>query len=367
MSNQARCEKVLAKLEADCLLVSNPENRRYLSGFTGSTGLFLLSPTRRALVADGRYWAQIEQECPDLELIKFRNEEFSSLFACAAHHLAGDSGRLAYESRHLTVADSESLSKELPSGWTLTACPALVEEVRQVKDAAELEVMRRAAQIADRALRNALEHLQAGVRERDFCLELEFQMQKLGARKPAFDSIVASGINGAFPHAGVTERVIESKELLTLDFGCYFQGYNSDITRTVWVGHLGPEEARIYTAVREAQAQAVAAARPGISCKELDAVARQSLAAQGLAEYFTHGLGHGIGLCVHELPGVRSVSEVVLQEGMVITIEPGVYIPGHTGCRVEDSVVITASGCDKLTRSPYQEIGQTHPLEALGG
>ena len=366
MSIQVRCEKVLAQLEVDCLLVSNPENRRYLTGFTGSTGLFLLSPNRQALVTDGRYWAQIAEQCPDLELIKFRNEEFSSLLACAAHHLKGEGGKLGVESRHLVMADQEALAKDLPSGWSLQACESLVEKVRQVKDAGELEVMRRAAQIGDRALRNALEHLKAGVKERDFCIELEYQMQKLGARKPAFDSIVASGPNGAFPHAGVTERVIESHELVTLDFGCFFQGYNSDITRTVWVGSLGPEEARIYSAVREAQAAAVEAARPGIRCRELDAVARNCLAQQGLAEYFSHGLGHGIGLCVHELPGVRSVSEVVLEEGMVVTIEPGVYIPGHTGCRVEDSVVITSTGCERLTRSAYQEIGQTHPLEALG-
>ncbi len=369
MRTKERRQKLLAQLESkgiNALLVATPENRRYLSGFSGSAGYLLLGPQHNQIVADGRYWAQVGNQCPDLELVKFRQEEFKSLIACAAAQIDGDSGVLGVEGRNLVVTDFQALQRALPEGWSVQSVEDCVENIRQCKDSDELELMRKAAQVADRAFRKALECLKAGIRESDFCLELEYQMQKLGARKPAFDSIVASGPNGAFPHAGVTDRVIQQHELITVDFGAYRDGYNSDITRTIWLGQLNERNRFIYQSVRDAQQRAVDAVKPGKTCKEIDAVARQSLLDVGLGEFFTHGLGHGIGLAVHELPGVRSVSEVVLEPGMVITIEPGVYIPGETGCRVEDSVLVTADGCEKITRSDYQEIGQTHPLEAVG-
>ncbi|MBX3171985.1 MAG: aminopeptidase P family protein [Candidatus Eremiobacteraeota bacterium] len=368
MTRQRR-QKLLQQLESqgvNALLVATSENRRYLSGFSGSAGYLLLGPEYNLIVADGRYWTQCADQCPDLELVKFRLEEFKSLIECAAAQVQGDSGVLGVEGKHMVVADFQALQRALPEGWSVQSVEDSVENIRQCKDEAELELMRKAAQVADRAFLKALESLKAGIKERDFCLELEYQMQKLGARKPAFDSIVASGPNGAFPHAGVTDRVIQQHELITVDFGAYRDGYNSDITRTIWLGQLNERNRFLYQSVRDAQQRAVDAVKPGKTCKEIDAVARQSLTDVGLGEYFSHGLGHGIGLAVHELPGVRSTSEVVLEPGMVITIEPGVYIPGETGCRVEDSVLVTADGCEKLTRSNYQEIGQTHPLEALG-
>lgn len=368
MTKQRR-EKLLAQLESkgvNALLVATPENRRYLSGFSGSAGYLLLGADHNLVVADGRYWAQCANQCPDLDLVKFRLEEFKSLIECAAAQVKGDSGVLGFEGKHMVVADYQALQRALPAGWSVQPVEDSVENIRQCKDEAELELMRKAAQVADRAFLKALECLKAGIKERDFCLELEYQMQKLGARKPAFDSIVASGPNGAFPHAGVTDRIIEQHELITVDFGAYREGYNSDITRTIWLGRLNERNRFIYQSVRDAQQRAVDAVKPGKTCKEIDAVARQSLIDAGLGEYFSHGLGHGIGLAVHELPGVRSTSEVVLEPGMVITIEPGVYVPGETGCRVEDSVLVTSDGCEKITRAGYQEIGQSHPLEAVG-
>ena len=369
MQSKQRREKLLAQMETlglDAMLISTPENRRYLSHFSGSAGFLVVRPQGTALIADGRYWAQAAEECPDVELVKFRQEEHSSLIQCSARYLQGSSGTLGVESRQLVVGDFQALQKELPDTWSVSPVENTVEKIRQVKDAQELVLLRKAAQTSDRAFRNALETLKSGMTEREFCLELEFQMQKLGARKPSFDSIVASGPNGAFPHAGVTDRVIQQHELITIDFGAYRDGYNSDITRTIWMGQLNERNRFIYTSVREAQRLAVEAVKPGKTCKEIDAVARQSLIGVGLGEYFSHGLGHGIGLAVHELPGVRSVSETVLEVGMVITIEPGVYIPGETGCRIEDSVVVTESGCERLTRSSYQELDQLHPLEAVG-
>ena len=369
MQTKQRREKLLAQLEhkgVNALLVATPENRRYLSGFSGSAGYLLLGTEYNQIIADGRYWAQCAEQCADLDLIKFRQEEFKGLVECAAAQIKGPGGILGVEGKQMVVADFQALQRALPEGWSLQPVEDAVETIRQCKDSEELELMRKAAQTADGAFRKALESLKAGMRERDFCLELEFQMQKLGARKPAFDSIVASGPNGAFPHAGVTDRVIKQHELITVDFGCYRDGYNSDITRTVWLGTLNERNRFIYQSVRDAQQRAVEAVRPGKTCKQIDAVARQSLIEAGLGDYFTHGLGHGIGLAVHEMPGVRSTSEIVLEPGMVITIEPGVYIPGETGCRVEDSVLVTADGCEKITRFGYQEVDQTHPLEAVG-
>lgn len=369
MKTKERRQKLLAQLESkgvNALLVATPENRRYLSGFSGSAGYLLLGPEHNQIVADGRYWAQCAEQCADLELVKFRQEDFKSLIDCAAAQISGDSGILGVEGRNLVVADFQALQRALPEGWSVQSVESCVEDIRQCKDSEELELMRKAAQIGDQAFRKALECLKEGIRERDFCLELEYQMQKLGARKPAFDSIVASGPNGAFPHAGVTDRLVQKHELITVDFGAYRDGYNSDITRTIWVGQLNERNRFIYQSVRDAQQRAVDAVKPGKTCKEIDAVARQSLLDVGLGEYFTHGLGHGIGLAVHELPGVRSTSDIVLEPGMVITIEPGVYIPGETGCRVEDSVLVTADGCEKITRSAYQEVDQSHPLETVG-
>lgn len=365
-----RRQRLRAKMKdqgLSAMIITSQENRFYLSGFSGSAGHLIVTPDTTVLITDGRYWAQVEDQCQQVELVRFRAEEHGSLIQASAAWLANTQGRVAVESRHLVVGDWQTLCHEL-EGKDIKpeAADNLIEQIRQCKDGQEIERLRRAAQIADRALRNALESLREGITEREFCLELEYQMQKLGARKPAFDSIVASGPNGAFPHAGVTDRVIAQRELITLDFGAYHDSYNSDMTRTVWMGNLNERNAFIYQSVRDAQRKAVDAVRPGIRCRELDAIAREHLHKCGLGEYFSHSLGHGIGLAVHELPGLRSTTETMLEPGMLITIEPGVYIPGETGCRIEDTVLVTETGGEKITRSPYQELGQIHPLETVG-
>jgi len=365
-----RRQRLRAKMKdqgLSAMIITSQENRFYLSGFSGSAGHLIVTPDTTVLITDGRYWAQVQDQCQQVELVRFRAEEHGSLIQASAAWLANTQGRVAVESRHLVVGDWQTLCHEL-EGKDIKpeAADNLIEQIRQCKDGQEIERLRRAAQIADRALRNALESLREGITEREFCLELEYQMQKLGARKPAFDSIVASGPNGAFPHAGVTDRVIAQRELITLDFGAYHDSYNSDMTRTVWMGNLNERNAFIYQSVRDAQRKAVDAVRPGIRCRELDAIAREHLHECGLGEYFSHSLGHGIGLAVHELPGLRSTTETMLEPGMLITIEPGVYIPGETGCRIEDTVLVTETGGEKITRSPYQELGQIHPLETVG-
>lgn len=372
-TRRSRIAERLAALELDALLITAPENRRYLTGFTGSAGWLFLSPDRAALVTDGRYWAQVGTQCPDLELVRFRSKEDVRLSRRLAAWLSeiGWRGRLGFEARDLTVAAfqeaREDLEGEGKPAVAMAAASALVEELRQVKAPDEVEAIRRAARVADLAFQAALPFFQEGVTEADFCAELEYRLQKCGARKPSFDTIVASGPNGAYPHAGVTDRRIQPGELVTVDFGALVEGYCSDITRTIWLGEPDERSRELLGIVRGAHRAAMDAVRPGLTGGDVDRVARDFIAKAGYAEAFSHGLGHGVGLAVHEGPGVRAESQAVLEAGMAITIEPGVYVPGVGGCRVEDLVVVTAEGAESLSRAPYQEPGHRHPLEAFEG
>ena len=365
-----RLQEQLRLKELSALLVQSGENRRYLSGFTGSTGWLLVTPQQAALVADGRYWTQAEEQCPGVELARFIYEEHTWLGKRALLWLQdrGIKGRIGFESPIMNVSEFHKLTSEAQElGLELELIDAdnLSDDLRQCKDGGELETLAKAALAADRAFRVALESFKAGIKERDFCIELEYQMARHGARKPSFDSIVAGGPNGAFPHAGVTDRVIGAGELVTVDFGAIVDGYCSDITRTIWVGELPELEQRVYATVRAAHKAALEAIEVGKMARDIDKVARDLIEEAGFGEAFKHGLGHGVGLAVHEMPSVRAISTAVLQAGMVITVEPGIYLPGQTGCRVEDTIVVTEGGADFLTHSPYQELGSYHPLESL--
>jgi Xaa-Pro aminopeptidase len=362
--------EILEQENLDALLVSSDENRFYLSGFTGSAGYFLITRTASQLVADGRYWNQVEEQCPDLGLVRFKLETHGNIGRAALTwlHQLGGIERVGIEGRNLTVSDYGILQKESQTLWNrdvLVVADGLPERLRECKDAEELARLQKAADTADEALREALKSFRKGVRENEFCAELEFQLQKHGARKPSFDSIVASGPNGARPHATISDRVIGEGELITLDFGSYCNSYCSDMTRTIWLGDLPELEQTVYRTVRAAHAAAIAAVRPGVLTRELDAVARNLITEAGFGEAFSHSLGHGVGLQVHEMPYLRSTTETVLEPGMVITIEPGIYLAGKTGCRVEDTVVVTADGGYSLNHTPYQELGQQHPLDAF--
>ncbi|MBI3924896.1 MAG: aminopeptidase P family protein [Armatimonadetes bacterium] len=362
-----RMEKIRQRLESselEGLIVVGAENRRYLSGFTGSNGWLLITGELQLLVTDGRYWSQVEDQSPDWQIVRFKAQDHGRLSRILAQRFQelGGSGRLGFEMDHISFAQHEQMEEDF-AGIGLVPTSDLVEALRQVKDADELERMRRAAAVADRAFLKMLEHFREGVRESELCAELEYLLQKEGARKPAFDTIVASGPNGAYPHAGVTDRRIGRGELTTLDFGALVDGYASDITRTVWLGELPEPALTVHRVVRDAQRAALDAVRPGISAAELDGVARKIIEDAGYGEAFSHSLGHGIGLAVHEPPTLRSTTETVLEPGMVITIEPGIYLPGETGCRIEDTVLVTDSGFDSITRAPKQEPGQPHPLD----
>jgi len=352
----SRLEKVraaMAEAQLDALLVGRPENRAYLSGFTGSAGLLLITQQDAYLITDFRYVEQASVEAPAFKVCRSDTTP-----AELVGKLCQDAGvrRLGFEGDFVTVDDFQTYRKALPDQELLSAT-GLVEKLRMIKDAEEQALMRRAAAITDEAFRHILGFIRPGVTERDVAMELEFTIRRLGAQGLAFETIVASGPRSSLPHGQPTDRVIEEGDLVTLDFGARYQDYCSDMTRTVMVGEPSAKQREIYEIVLEAQQRGVAACRPGITGKELDEVCRSYIREKGYGGHFGHGTGHGVGRFIHEGPRVSTRGEQdVLQPGMVVTIEPGIYLPGWGGVRIEDMVLVTETGCEVLSRSPKELI-----------
>ncbi len=338
-------QSLLDELELDAFFVSNPYNVRYLSGFVeGKDAKIVITRTGATLITDGRYRVEAEQQ-PLPHRILLRHSEMNQLLAEFFQ------GRVGLEAEHLSIATLESFQRDFPQ-VTFVPTRRVFERLRQKKTPVEIEHIRQAAALADRGFAYILSFLKPGVREIDIALELEFFLRKHGSEGMAFSPTVASGERSAMPHGGASPRVIQAGELVTLDFGCVVGGYCSDMTRTVAVGRVSPELRAMYQAVLEAQTLALEAVAPGRQGQELDALARNHLARRGYGEYFTHGLGHGVGLFIHEGPSLGQGSEEVLEAGQVVTIEPGVYIPHQAGCRIEDLVRVTPEGHEVLSHSP---------------
>ena len=329
------------------LLCMNPASWYYLTGFTGEAGALLVSVQGSFLVTDGRFTAQAKEEASGLRIVK----QEGSLMATVGSLLQGRSrARVASDATQLTVAQHRGLRKAAGARVRWIRADGLGESGRQRKDAQELALMRKAAVLASEVLSAALKLLKPGVREIEVAAEVEYQMRRRGASGPAFETIVAFGARSAHPHARPTEKRLRKNELVVLDLGAILAHYCSDITRTVFVGRAPARIRRWYHAVREAQAAAVATAQPGTTCGDVDAAARGVLRRYGLDQYFVHSTGHGLGLEVHEDPRVARGQKHVLVPGNVITIEPGVYVPGVGGIRIEDDVAVNARGNEVLTR-----------------
>jgi len=345
----------LRERELDALLVLTPVNLRYLTGFSGSHGLALLSaeaagsrvgPDR--FFTDFRYATQSAEELPEL----FEREIVAGdLLEAAARSLGAGPGRLGFDPDSLTVAAHTHLEELLGAAWELVPHPRAVERLRAVKDAGELVRIGAATELADAALTGLLEDGIVGRTEREAAIELELRMRRLGAEAPSFPSIVASGPHGALPHAQPREVEIAGDVLVTIDWGALLDGYCSDCTRTYATGERISTQAReIYELVLSAQEQGLAAVRAGPTGRELDGVARAVIAAAGHGDDFGHGLGHGVGMEIHEGPRLsRTAGEEPLLAGNVVTIEPGVYLPGRLGVRIEDLAVVTEGGHEVLT------------------
>ncbi|WP_295818674.1 Xaa-Pro peptidase family protein [uncultured Deinococcus sp.] len=333
----------------DALWISDPANVRAISGFSsGKDGKVLVTAHGATLYTDARYTVQAAEEATVPQFIARPPETYVH-----ARDAAGGL-RVGFEADHLTVALLDDLRDHWPDA-SLVPVRGLVHGLRVTKTVRELDAIRAAQRIADAAFAQVRPMIRPGVTELDVALELELAMRRAGAQS-AFEIIVASGPNGAKPHGVASSRVIGDDELVTVDMGARVDGYHSDMTRTVAVGEPSAELRRLYRAVLEAEQAAVAAVRPGIRAADLDRLARDLLTMHGLGEYFAHSLGHGVGLDVHEAPGLRATSEEVLEPGMVITIEPGVYVPGVGGVRIEDLVLVTETGSEVLSLAEKEQL-----------
>ncbi len=346
---RARLERFFTAHDLDAILFSNLANIRYLSGFTGSEGALLVTRDQCSLLCDSRYTTQAAAEVLECRVCQFSDR--NALVAELADELG--LGRIGFESAHTSVAVFGELSSCL-SGRELIPLDAELDQIRACKDLAEVEALSRVAELSSQALLACLACLEPGISEASLAWELEREMRLRGAEGRAFDFIVASGERGAMPHGRASEKSIRSGELVTIDFGACKDGYVSDETVTVALGRPDPRAAELYDVVREAHDLAIAAVRPGMSCRDLDAVARDHIRERGYGEYFGHGLGHGVGLEVHEKPAISPRSSMTVQEGMVFTIEPGLYIPGFGGVRIEDTVLVQGDGCRLLTQVPKE-------------
>lgn len=334
----------------EALLVLRPENRYYLSGFTGSNGYLLVKPDETVLLTDGRYTTQAAEQAPHCRAV------IATALAAALREELQRSGikQLGFEKDFVTY-EQYQIFHELFAGIELQPTSGHVEALRLIKDEGELAILRQAANIADAAFAHILNYLKPGISELDVSLELETFMRKQGAKSSSFEIIVASGARSALPHGKASDKVLEHGDFVKLDFGAYYQGYCSDITRTVVLGEATDRHREIYDLVLKAQTHAVANIKAGITGVEADKLARDIIATGGYGEQFSHTLGHGLGLAVHEAPSLsHNRGDQVLQPGMVVTVEPGIYLPGFGGVRIEDDIVITADGNEVLTKSPKE-------------
>jgi Xaa-Pro aminopeptidase len=347
MSDRAqRVADLLPGEDVDLLLITSLLNVRYMTGYTGSNGLALVGPQTRVFVTDFRYVDQAEQE---VEPSYDRRRDQQDLLHAVADALPEGPLRLGFDDASVTVRQHDRLRELLPGRVELVSAGGLVERLRAVKEPGEIEKLRVATAAADAALTQLLEQGLTGRTERELVVALERAMQDQGASRPSFGSIVAAGSNGARPHATPRDVEVADGELVVIDWGAEVDGYCSDCTRTVATGEPGEEAREIYRLVLEAQRAGVDAVRAGAGGREVDAVARDLIQAGGHGEHFGHGLGHGVGIEVHEAPRLSTRSEDVLEPGNVVTVEPGVYLPGRLGVRIEDLVVVSEDGCDILT------------------
>jgi Xaa-Pro aminopeptidase len=346
MGKITKLRALLEEKNLDAILITNPINLRYIAGFTGTAGVAIVSQTAARFITDFRYIEQATEQAKQFTIVEHKGAIESEI----KNQLVDlKIKNLGFEKDDVTYASFERYEKVFDTN--LVPVSGLIEEIRLVKSSEELQTLKRAGEIADEAYEHIQSYIKPGVREIEIANELEFFMRKQGATSSSFDMIVASGYRSALPHGVASEKVIQSGELVTMDYGALYNGYCSDITRTVAVGQITEELQSIYDTVLEAQLRGVKGIKPGMTGKEADALTRDYITEKGYGVYFGHSTGHGLGLEVHEEPRLSHLSEAVLKPGMVVTVEPGIYIPGVGGCRIEDDIVITETGNERLTNA----------------
>lgn len=342
----AKVTEYLIANHLDAVIVTKPENRRYVSGFSGSAGMLLVSSERAYLLTDFRYIKQAQAQAPEFQVIRYTGTPFDAL-----RQLYYKEGlkRIGFEGDFLTWEAYQQIVENLPNA-ELTSIR--LDFLRAVKTEDEICLIKKAVEIADKAFHELLGYIRPGVKESDVAAELEYYIRRFGSERPAFQTIVASGWRGALPHGIASEKVIEQGEFVTLDFGAVYQGYHSDITRTIAIGSTSAKHKEIYNIVLAAQLAGLDAVCAGVDCGEADEAARRIIREAGYGDFFGHGLGHSVGLAIHEEPRLSpSAAGTRLEAGMAVTVEPGIYLPEWGGVRIEDLVVVTSTGREVLTAS----------------
>ena len=360
-ARRARAQAKVAALDADAVLVTAPPNVRYLTGLASSNAALLLPAEGGGLLGtDSRYALAARRDCPDLELILERFTERALAGAMTRRGLR----RVAFEAHEMTVQRHQRVARSA-EGVDLVPFGHGIEDLRMVKDATELELLAAACRISVQAIADVLPLIRPGLTEQALARELDHRMAELGAQRPAFDTIVASGPNGAIPHHAPSGRPLRRGDLITMDFGACYAGYHADMTRTVALGEPAGWQRDIYELVAAAQQAGCAAARPGAALRVVDAAARDLISSAGHGEHFQHGLGHGVGLELHEAPLIGYGSTGKLGNRVPVTVEPGVYLPGQGGVRIEDVLVVGAGAADVEPEAPAAQILTTTTKELL--
>ncbi len=353
MSRLQVLQKNITTMNLDGIIITNPENRRYLSGFSGSAGVLLISGNESYIVTDFRYWEQVSQEVSEFELKK----QGPSLWPTIVDIINSLKWKkVGFEAGNITYNDFQTFTPLFSTDIDLTPTTDLVEKQRWIKEEIEVTIIAKAAKITDEALKKTLAIIKPGIKEREIALEFDYQLRLLGADGSAFKTIVISGKKSALPHGAPSDKEVVSGELVLIDGGALYQGYHADMTRTFVLGSATTEQKRIYKIVLEAQKKVLNYLKAGLIGSEVDKIARDYLAEQGFKENFGHGLGHSVGLNIHESPRLSPTEANIIPKGAVITVEPGVYLPDWGGIRIEDLVVVNDKGITNLTSSPKDQL-----------
>lgn len=340
----------LQKRQLNALLITNPVNRRYMTGFTGTSGYVLITADRAWLLTDFRYMTQAPQQAKQYEVVEHDPKVMATVKSLLQLvHI----DKLGFEQNDLSYGTYQSYAKDL-AGIELVPTAGVVEQLRMYKDESEIAVLQDACDLADRTFSYISGIVKPGLTEKELDLEMEFFMRKNGATSSSFDTIVASGVRSALPHGVASDKVVGRDEFVKFDFGALYHGYCSDLTRTVFLGKPTEKHKEIYSIVLEAQLNVLDKLKPGMTGREGDALARDIITKAGYGDFFGHGTGHGLGMEIHEDPRLSKQCETVLEPGMVVTVEPGIYLAGFGGVRIEDDVVITENGIRILTKSPKE-------------
>lgn len=353
MTRLNKIEDKLIDLKLDAVIIRGEINRRYLSGFTGSNAYLYISKNTKKLLTDFRYIEQATKQCQDFIVIDYIKEGLENTLNAIIKE--DNANNIGFEDSVLTYKEYMELKEGLKD-IKLEPIGDIVEQIRMVKDQGELKLIKKAASIGDMAFKHIIEYVEIGMTEKEIALELETYMKKNGADKLSFDTIVASGVNSSLPHAEPTDKEIAEGDFVTLDFGCVYKGYCSDMTRTFVMGKASDKQKEIYETVLEAQEKALTAIKAGCIGKEIDKVARDIITDKGYGDNFGHGLGHSVGLYIHEEPRFSPRDENIFSENIVVTVEPGIYVPDLGGVRIEDLVCVTDKGIINFTSSPKQLI-----------